>query len=92
MNNIPPGCKTCPNRKTALSKGYSYLFAILLTALLGWSSISLKYNRVNGIDITTRDVPPHILIGYLLLVGGSLGLNTDKIAETLGSVLLSGKG
>lgn len=88
----PPGCETCPNRKTTLGKGYSYLFAILLTALLGWSSITFKYTRSEGLEITTRDLPTHILIGYLFLVGGSLGLNTDKIAESLGSVLLNGKG
>ena len=91
MNNIPLGCENCPNRKTSLGKGYSYLFAILLTALLTWSSITFKYNRAQGLDVTTRDVPPHILIGYLILVGVALGINTDKIAASLGTVLNSGK-
>lgn len=90
MNNIPPGCETCPNRKTTLGKGYSYLFVILLTILLGWSSINLKY-RSQGVNIETRDVPVHILIGYLVLVGGILKINTDKAAGVLGQFLSSGK-
>lgn len=89
--SIPSGCETCPNRKTTLGKGYSYLFAILLTALLGWSSITFKYSRSQGLEVTTRDLPAHILIGYLILVGGALGINTDKIASSLGAALSSGK-
>lgn len=77
----------CPNRKTAIGKGYSYLFAIILTTLLAWHSFNIQYSRSEGLKFQSRDVPTGLLIGYLFVVCGALGINTDPLAQWIASTL-----
>lgn len=79
-----------PQSKT-LGKGYAYLFSIALTGLLCWQSVDAKYSSKSGLDIHTKDVPVHVLGGYLFLVASALGFNTDKLAIALGSALSGGR-
>lgn len=81
----------CPNRKTSLGKGYAYLFAIAVTALLCWQSVDVKYTKSDGLEWQTKEVPVHLLVGYLFLVGSSLGFNTDALAVALGNALSQGR-
>lgn len=81
---------TCPNRMSRLGKGYSFLFSIALTALLAWQSCDLKYSKADGWELKTRDVPLALLLPCLLLIAGALGINTDPIAQKMGSVLTKG--
>ncbi len=81
-------CPTdCPNRGTRLGKGYSFLFSIALTVLLVWQSVDIKYSSQGGLEVKTRDIPLGILLPSFLLIAGALGINTDPIAEKLGSFL-----
>lgn len=81
----------CPNRKSRLGKGYSYLFSIILTGILLSLRFDLKYSRINGTEFETKDVPPHLTIGLIILIGSSLGVKTDGIADTVGKLLSSGQ-
>ena len=78
---------TCPNRMSRLGKGYSFLFSLALTALLAWQSVDLKYSRIDGLEIKTRDVPLALLLPSLILIAGALGINTDPIAQKFGGLL-----
>lgn len=76
--------------KTALKtcgKGYSYLFAIALTGLLCWQSNAIKYSKADGWEWQTKEVPAHVLYGYLFLVASTLGFDTDKLASAVGRTL-----
>lgn len=82
-------CPTdCPNRREKqLGKGYSFLFAIALTGLLGFSGLDMKYSRSSGVEVSSRDIPPLVLIPGVFLIAGALGINTDPIAQLLGAFL-----
>lgn len=77
----------CPNRASKIGKGYSYLFAMILTALLAWHSCTVKYSKHDGLEVSTRDIPTGLLVGYVLLVAGALGINTDPLAELVAKFL-----
>lgn len=77
----------CPHKGSRIGKGYSYLFATVLTALLAWHSFTVKYTKNDGLEVQTKDIPTGLLVGYIFLVGGALGINTDPIAEKLGNLL-----
>jgi hypothetical protein len=78
----------CPNRREKqLGKGYSFLFAIALTGLLGFSSLEFKYSRDRGVEVSSRDIPLVILIPGVFLIAGALGINTDPLAQLLGAFL-----
>lgn len=79
----------CPNRMSKLGKGYSYLFSIILTALLVWQSCEIKYAKGLGWELKTKDVPIALLIPSLFLIAGALGVNTDPIAKKLTTFLES---
>lgn len=81
----------CPNRMTRLGKGYTFLFCTALTGLLAWQSCSIKYNRGEGLEFQTKEVPLTILVPCLFLIAGAAGINTDAIAKTLGDWLSRGK-
>lgn len=93
MSESPFDCPiNCPNRREKeLGKGYSFLFAIALTALLGFSGLQFRYSQEKGVDISSRDIPLVILIPGVLLIAGALGINTDPIAQVLGAFLNRGK-
>lgn len=82
---------TCPNRMTKLGKGYSFLFSLALTLLLAWQSVNVEYSKTEGWRVKTRDVPLALLLPSMLLIAGALGINTDPIAQKLGSVLMDSK-
>lgn len=88
-NEQPFACPVdCPNRKGKhLGKGYSYLFAILLTFLLVWQSSSLSFNKGEGWVFKTKEIPMVVLLPWIFLIGGALGINTDPIAEKLSDFL-----
>ena len=78
----------CPNRREKqLGKGYSFLFAIALTALLGFSGLNLKYSRESGVEVSSRDIPLVLLLPGVFLIAGALGINTDPLAQLLGAFL-----
>jgi hypothetical protein len=77
----------CPNRMSRLGKGYSFLFSVALTVLLVWQSVDVKYSSQGGLEVKTRDIPLGILLPSFLLIAGALGINTDPIAQKLGSFL-----
>ena len=82
----------CPNRREKqLGKGYSFLFAIALTVLLGLSGFELRYSRDKGVEASSRDIPLVILIPGVFLIAGALGINTDPIARVLGAFLDRGR-
>lgn len=78
----------CPNRREKqLGKGYSFLFAIALTVLLGFSGLEFRYSRDKGVEVSNRDIPLVILIPGVFLIAGALGINTDPLAQLLGAFL-----
>ena len=81
---------TCPNRQIKqLGKGYSFLFSLAVTALLAWQSVDVKYTRDDGWVFQSKEVPIALLIPCALLIAGALGINTDPLAQKLGSILSS---
>ena len=79
---------TCPNRQIKqLGKGYSFLFSLAVTALLAWQSVDVKYTRNDGWQLASKEVPIALLIPCALLIAGALGINTDPLAQKLGSIL-----
>lgn len=81
---------TCPNRQIKqLGKGYSFLFSLAVTGLLAWQSIDVKYTRSGGWELQSKEVPIALLIPCALLIAGALGINTDPLAQKLGSILSS---
>lgn len=78
----------CPNRKQQqMGKGYSFLFAIAVTALLGFSGLDLRYSKHKGLELSTKELSPWILVAGTFLIAGAPGINTDPLAQTLGSIL-----
>lgn len=81
---------TCPNRQIKqIGKGYSFLFSLAVTALLAWQSVDVKYTRNGGWELESKEVPIALLIPCALLIAGALGINTDPLAQKLGSILSS---
>lgn len=79
---------SCPNRQMKqLGKGYSFLFSLAVTALLAWQSVDVKYTRDGGWSLASKEVPIALLIPCTLLIAGALGINTDPLAQKLGSIL-----
>lgn len=79
---------TCPNRQIKqLGKGYSFLFSLAVTALLVWQSVNIKYNKNEGWQLESKEVPLALLIPCAFLIAGALGINTDPLAQTLGKIL-----
>ncbi len=83
-----------PTKDSSLGKGYSYLFAVVLTALLVGQSvnISLKFNNsgFERFDIGTRELNGAIFYPCVALIAAILGLPTDTIALALGHFLTKG--
>lgn len=78
----------CPNRKQQqLGKGYSFLFAIALTTLLGLSGLDISYSKSNGWEVSSKDLSPWLLVAGTFLIAGALGINTDPLAQSLGAIL-----
>ena len=78
----------CPNRQIKqLGKGYSYLFAFALTAILASQAIGFRASKKDGWAFENHEMSPWILIPCCLLIAGALGVNTDPLAEALGKWL-----
>ncbi|MBW4675929.1 MAG: hypothetical protein KME52_18480 [Desmonostoc geniculatum HA4340-LM1] len=78
-------------KDSRLGKGYSYLFAVVLTGLLVGQSvdISLKFNN-SGFErfaIASRELNAQIFYPCVALIAAILGLPTDTIALALGHFL-----
>lgn len=79
---------TCPNRQIKqLGKGYSFLFSLAVTGLVIWQSVNVKYNKSDGWQLESKEVPITLLIPCALLIAGTLGINTDPLAQKLGKFL-----
>jgi hypothetical protein len=85
---------TPPKNDSRLGKGYSYLFALFLTTLIGVQSIdvSFKFNK-SGIEfaIASRELNEKIFYPCVVLIAGILGLPTDAIALAVGHFLTKGR-
>lgn len=78
----------CPNRKQQqMGKGYSFLFAITVTIIIGLSGLDMKYSKSQGWEVSSKDLSPWLLIGGSFLIAGALGINTDPLAQTIGAIL-----
>lgn len=85
---------TPPKNDSRLGKGYSYLFALFLTTLIGIQSIdvSFKFNK-SGIEfaIASRELNAQIFYPCVVLIAGILGLPTDALALAFGHFLTKGR-
>lgn len=84
-----------PKNDSRLGKGYSYLFALFLTGLIGSQSvdISLKFDNsgLKKFDIASRELNAQIFYPCVGLIAGILGLPTDAIALAVGHFLTKGR-
>lgn len=82
-------------KESRLGKGYSYLFAIALTAVVASQSlfISFETNKAGDFKIAvhSRELNAQIFIPCVALIAGILGLPTDTIALALGQILTKGR-
>ncbi len=83
-----------PPKDSQIGKGYSYLFALALTAVIASQSVNVqfKFNK-SGIEfaIATRELNAQIFYPCVVLIAGILGLPTDAIALALGQFLTKGR-
>lgn len=77
--------------QAVLGKGYAYLFSIALTALVCWQSVEIKYTKNNGLELQTKEIPVHVLAGYAMIMGALAGIDTNRMATTLGNFLSAGR-
>ncbi|MBN3875191.1 hypothetical protein [Nostoc sp. JL23] len=86
---------TPPKNDSRLGKGYSYLFALLLIAVLASQlvNLQLKTNRAGEFEwaVSTREISVQIFYPCVLLIAGILGLPTDAIALAFGQFLTKGR-
>ncbi|MEH2393869.1 MAG: hypothetical protein V7K21_20120 [Nostoc sp.] len=82
---------TPPKNDSRLGKGYSYLFALFLTTLIGVQSINTSFKIETGgkieFAIATRELNAQIFYPCVVLIAGILGLPTDTIALAFGKLL-----
>ncbi|MBW4677674.1 MAG: hypothetical protein KME52_27845 [Desmonostoc geniculatum HA4340-LM1] len=85
---------TPPKNDSRLGKGYSYLFALFLTALIAAQStdISFKFSK-SGVEfaIASRELNAQIFYPCVVLIAGILGLPTDAVALAVGHFLTKGR-
>ncbi|NDJ20989.1 hypothetical protein GS682_04880 [Nostoc sp. B(2019)] len=78
-------------KESRLGKGYSYLFAITLTAVLASQSVNIQFksNRAGDfqISIASRELNTQIFYPCVGIIATILGLPTDAIALALGKIL-----
>lgn len=78
-----------------IGKGYSYLFAALLTALLASQSIAIEFSTDKSGDfkiaIASKEISLQFFYPCAALIGGILGLPTDALALALGQILSKGR-
>lgn len=93
-SNLPPNFQCppkCPNRKTILAKGYSYLLIGIILVVLFLGSIKNLKLSDKGMDVEVEQPPITLSLPCLLLILLVAGVDTDKVAESLGKFLSSGK-
>ncbi|WP_414755581.1 hypothetical protein [Anabaena sp. CCY 9910] len=82
---------TPPPKDSRIGKGYSYLFAIALTAILVSQSIGIKFQtnskREFNISIESRELNAQLFTAGVGLIATILGLPTDAIALAIGKFL-----
>ena len=76
------------SEESRIGKGYSYLFAIILTALLVGQSVnvSFKTDKTDSLQfaIATRELNAQIFYPCVVLIAAILGIPTDAIALAFG--------
>ncbi|MBH8566742.1 hypothetical protein I8748_32100 [Nostoc sp. CENA67] len=84
-----------PKEDSRIGKGYSYLFASVLTALLVGQTIDISFKTDKSgdfaITLQTREINLQIFYPCVGLIAGILGLPTDAIALSLGKFLSKGR-
>lgn len=94
---LVPLAVTSPNtpKNSQIGKGYSYLFASILTALLAGQSIDISFKINNSGEfrfaLASRELNEKIFYPTVVLIAGILGLPTDAIALTVGRFLTKGR-
>jgi hypothetical protein len=82
-------------KDSRIGKGYSYLFAVILIALLVGQSIDIhfKTNQAGEYEwaIASRELNAQIFYPCVALIAAILGLPTDAIALALGQFLTKGR-
>lgn len=63
-----------------IGKGNSLFYALIVGLFLTWQTISISYDRKNGLEIRTQQVPMAILTPCLVFMAAALGVN---LGETL---------
>ncbi len=81
----------CPNRKTILAKGYSYLLVVIILSVLVLGSIKNLKHSEKGMNVEVEQPPITLSLPCLILILFVAGVDTDKVAESLGKFLSSGK-
>jgi hypothetical protein len=86
---------TPPSKDSRLGKGYSYLFALFLTALIGSQSLDISFKFDNSGEfkfaIASRELNPQVFYPCVVLIAGILGLPTDAVALAVGHLLTKGR-
>ncbi|MBD2489016.1 hypothetical protein [Aulosira sp. FACHB-615] len=86
---------TSPPPDSKIGKGYSYLFAIVVTGLIVFQSINIEFKTDKSGDyhlsVASKDLNVQLFTAGVGIIATILGLPTDAIALAVGS-LLSGKG
>lgn len=79
-----------------IGKGYSYLFALSLTAVVASQSVDIQFKtNFRGdfqIALASRELNTQIFYPCVGLIATILGLPTDAIALALGQFLSKGRG
>lgn len=60
---------------TRIGKGNSLFYALVVGAFLTWNTISWSYNKEDGWQFKSKEVPLAIVTPCLVLMGVALGIN-----------------
>ncbi len=82
---------TSPPPDSKIGKGYSYLFAAILTALITSQTISIEFKTDKSGDyhfsVASKDLNVQLFTAGVGIIATILGLPTDAIAIAIGSFL-----
>ncbi|MBD2437353.1 hypothetical protein [Nostoc sp. FACHB-110] len=82
---------TSPPPDSKIGKGYSYLFAAILTILIASQTISIEFKTDKSGDyhfsVASKDLNVQLFTAGVGIIATILGLPTDAIAIAIGSFL-----
>jgi hypothetical protein len=90
--NETPGIESTPDtsQTAVIGKGYSYLFASMLTLFVTLQSFNFSVDNSEEklqVKLSIKEVPIHVFIPSISVIAAILGLNTDAIALSIGKFL-----